>query len=287
MRRRTRSTNTRDGLVGSGFSTRQLTALVVTVLLAVVLVPVGAQAAQMVSAIITDPGGTNKANVDAGGHLQIGGEVTVGNQAGSPVPVSPQGTTMVEGSVAAQPALAGTSLADTLILDPAHGNTDSGKFFGQNFSSSETLALTSLTVDNFLGTAADVIIQALHPISGECGGNGGTAAEVGPPRSFTWGPCPRSTWTTRTRLSRRHPHQAASGACGWPRHRRTEAPWIPGKVRSCKGRVLGPGLCRVHQASSFMALPPKPAPSRPHVGVRASGCACSSGTCFRCLSHLL
>ncbi len=52
-------------LAGSTFSTRQVTAMVVAILVAVVLVPVGAQAAQVVSAIITDSGGTNQAHVDA------------------------------------------------------------------------------------------------------------------------------------------------------------------------------------------------------------------------------
>jgi len=169
-----------------------VTALVVAILLAVVLVPVGAQAAQVVSAIITDPGGTNKARVDASGNLQIGGEVTVGNQAASPVPVAPQGTTMVEGSVAAQPALAGTSLADTISLDTIHpGGSSSDKFFGQNFSENQRVAVTSLTFDNEIQVGAatvGILIQALHPISGECGGNGGTAFEVGPPLFVHVGP---------------------------------------------------------------------------------------------------
>jgi hypothetical protein len=52
----------------------------------VVLVPVGAQAAQVVSAIITDPGGANKAAVDAGGNLHVAGQVTVDSS--SPVVIT-------------------------------------------------------------------------------------------------------------------------------------------------------------------------------------------------------
>ncbi len=73
-----RRARTSDPLLpGPTFSTRQTTAMVVAILLAVVLVPVGAQAAQVVGAIITDPGGTNKATVDAGGNLHVAGVVTV------------------------------------------------------------------------------------------------------------------------------------------------------------------------------------------------------------------
>ena len=76
MRRRTRSMATNDLHTGPGFSPRQVTAMAVAFLLAVLLVPVGAQAAQVVNAIITDPGGTNQATVDADGNLSISGEVT-------------------------------------------------------------------------------------------------------------------------------------------------------------------------------------------------------------------
>ena len=66
-----------EALATGGPTTRQLTALVVAFLLAVALSPVGAQAAQVVNAILTDPGGTNQATVDAGGNLHVAGEVTV------------------------------------------------------------------------------------------------------------------------------------------------------------------------------------------------------------------
>ena len=45
MRRRTRPTSTQDQFLGPGFTTRQLTAIVVAFALAIVLFPVGARAA--------------------------------------------------------------------------------------------------------------------------------------------------------------------------------------------------------------------------------------------------
>jgi hypothetical protein len=70
MRLRTRSTRMGDLIGGPRLTTRQVTALVLGLLLAVVLLPFGAQAAQVVSAIITDPGG-NQATVDAQGNLHV------------------------------------------------------------------------------------------------------------------------------------------------------------------------------------------------------------------------
>jgi len=64
-----------EALPASGFTTRQVTAMVVAVSLAVVLSPVGARAASLLGVVITDPAGTNKAHVDASGNLQVGGTV--------------------------------------------------------------------------------------------------------------------------------------------------------------------------------------------------------------------
>jgi hypothetical protein len=115
-------------LAGPTFSTRQITAIVVAILLAVVLVPVGAQAAQVVSAIITDPAGTNKAHVDASGNLQVGGTVNVGNTANVNVanttsvqPAIPAGafsvvlTTTGAGQLVSGPDPAGTNYAITSV----------------------------------------------------------------------------------------------------------------------------------------------------------------------------
>src|SRR6266700_2524916 len=80
MKRLLSRTRTQTNWLSSpGFTPRQVTAMAVAVLLAVVLVPVGAQAAQVVSAIITDPAGTNKAHVDASGNLQVAGSVKLAN----------------------------------------------------------------------------------------------------------------------------------------------------------------------------------------------------------------
>jgi hypothetical protein len=73
-------------LPASGLTGRQLTAIAVAFALAIVLIPVGARAAQLVNAVITDPGGVNKATVDAGGNLHVAGAVTVNSS--TPVAVT-------------------------------------------------------------------------------------------------------------------------------------------------------------------------------------------------------
>jgi hypothetical protein len=156
MRRRTQTTSTQAGLLGPGLTTRQLTALVVAVVLAVVLVPVGAQAAQVVSAIITDPGGTNKATVDAGGNLHVAGGVSV------------------DGTVGARIALAANHLQDTTFLIP--GLQDQATLFGPA-DVGEKVAITSLTFTNY-GTKVgqleiDVITNIGDPPDCDAGGGVG------------------------------------------------------------------------------------------------------------------
>jgi hypothetical protein len=85
MRHRTRSTKGNLFLAPQG-DTRQFVALVLAMVLAVLLVPVGVQAAQTVNAFITDPGGVNQATVDADGNLSVSGDVTVNDS--TPVVVS-------------------------------------------------------------------------------------------------------------------------------------------------------------------------------------------------------
>jgi hypothetical protein len=63
-------------LPGSAFSTRQITAMVVAILLAVVLYPLGANAMAFMNVIITDPTNTaNQAHVDDHGDLHVAGNV--------------------------------------------------------------------------------------------------------------------------------------------------------------------------------------------------------------------
>jgi hypothetical protein len=107
-------------------STRQITALVIAILTAVVLVPVGAQAAQVVNAIITDPGGVNKAHVDASGNLQVGG--TVG--------IDPSSNTV---SVDSSTALAVTSVDDAGRMAFQHDTS-------ADFAVNQFEALASFTV---------------------------------------------------------------------------------------------------------------------------------------------
>lgn len=83
MRRTNRHPDRPETPSFGGLSNPQVVALAAAFLIAVVLSPVGAQAAQTVSAIITDPDGTNQATVDADGDLQVGG--TVGIDSSSPV----------------------------------------------------------------------------------------------------------------------------------------------------------------------------------------------------------
>jgi hypothetical protein len=84
MRRDTRSMRTEDLLPRAGFIAGRLTAPVLAVLLAMVLLPVASAvaqpmgaAAQLLKVVITDPGGANQATVDMGGNLRIAGDVTV------------------------------------------------------------------------------------------------------------------------------------------------------------------------------------------------------------------
>jgi hypothetical protein len=76
MRHRTRSTS-KNLLAAPQYNTRQFVALALAMILAVLLIPVGVQAAQVVNAIITDAEGVNQATVDADGDLSVAGNVTV------------------------------------------------------------------------------------------------------------------------------------------------------------------------------------------------------------------
>jgi hypothetical protein len=63
-------------LAGGSFSPRQITAIVLAVLLTVVLYPVGARAMALINVLITDPTNTaNQAHVDGNGSLQVAGNV--------------------------------------------------------------------------------------------------------------------------------------------------------------------------------------------------------------------
>jgi hypothetical protein len=90
MKGHTRSmTKTKELSAGATFNTKHVTWLFLAALMTMMLVPVGAQAAQTVSAIITDPEGTNQAEVDDGGNLLT--RVT-----NTPLPVT--GSVEVEGT---------------------------------------------------------------------------------------------------------------------------------------------------------------------------------------------
>jgi Ca2+-binding RTX toxin-like protein len=68
---------------GSQWSPRQVVVLISVMVLAFVLYPVGAGAAQLGTATITDPGGTNQA-VDSGGNLHVTDQVSVDSFTPSP-----------------------------------------------------------------------------------------------------------------------------------------------------------------------------------------------------------
>jgi hypothetical protein len=61
---------------GSRWSPRHVVVLISVMVLAFVLYPVGSRAAQLVTATITDPGGTNQAVVDSGGSLHVTWQVS-------------------------------------------------------------------------------------------------------------------------------------------------------------------------------------------------------------------
>jgi hypothetical protein len=129
--------------------------IVAAMALVIILCPAGAHAGPPHSDVfITDPlDHTRKAHVDANGALK------------------------------AQPALAQTSLVDGISLDTAHaGGSPASLVFGQLFTPDQKVALTSLTLTNLLDNTlvSTVVVQAFQPISGDCGGVGGSAVEVGP-----------------------------------------------------------------------------------------------------------
>jgi hypothetical protein len=71
MKFRRRSMRTNELPSETGATARQLTALVAFLIVAIVMIPYGAQAAQTVGAIITDADGTNQAHVDSSGNLLV------------------------------------------------------------------------------------------------------------------------------------------------------------------------------------------------------------------------
>jgi Ca2+-binding RTX toxin-like protein len=69
---------------GSPSSPPQVVVLISVMVLAFVLYPVGARAAQVESATITDPGGTNQAVIDSGGSLHVTWQVSADSSTPSP-----------------------------------------------------------------------------------------------------------------------------------------------------------------------------------------------------------
>jgi hypothetical protein len=84
LRRSTRPRNAQPGNLSfsDSLSSRQAAALVLAVALMLALVPLGARAAQFVSALITDPvNPSRQAHVDANGNLQVTSADALGRQA--------------------------------------------------------------------------------------------------------------------------------------------------------------------------------------------------------------
>jgi hypothetical protein len=63
------------------FNGRQLTTIIVALIVGIVMIPATAWAVSFTNVAITDPGGVNRAKVSAGGSLQIGGTATEANPA--------------------------------------------------------------------------------------------------------------------------------------------------------------------------------------------------------------
>ena len=178
-RRRTRSTRMMsEPITGSGFTTRQVTILVLALLLTIVIIPAGARAAQVVDAIITDPGGTNQATVDPDGNLHVAGEVTVDgnvgisgtpdvNIANSSVPASQSGAWNVgiEGTPTVRPGVPSQPFWDSGSLTLANPFTVVG-------GTASFIGLTSITVTNFdFSTPAQVRVQNGITTESNCSGS--------------------------------------------------------------------------------------------------------------------
>jgi hypothetical protein len=67
-------------------------------------------------------------------------------------------------------------------LDTQNANTPTAELFGQLFTPTQKVALTSLTATNMLDNDFDssIAVQGFQPIEGDCGGVGITGFEVGP-----------------------------------------------------------------------------------------------------------
>jgi hypothetical protein len=109
MRFRTRAVRANELLSEQGCDRSAVDGSVAILIVAIVLIPFGAQAAQTVAAIITDAGGTNQAHVDSGGNLFVsdsgGRRVLVGRTCPSVqaagIPISSTPTTAAASSCSA------------------------------------------------------------------------------------------------------------------------------------------------------------------------------------------
>ena len=155
----------------------QVTATVVALAVVIMLLPAAAKAGKFLEVFVTDPvDTTHQARVDESGAVHVGDGA---------------GPLTVDGTVGAQPALAQTSLLDTVSLDSqSPGGSPADRVFGQLFAPGQKVALTSLTVTNRLDNAfvSTIVLQALQPHSGECGGLDLIGVEVGPQIFIAVGP---------------------------------------------------------------------------------------------------
>jgi hypothetical protein len=150
-----------------------------TLVLVLILYPAGAQAANSFFAVfITDPSNHSlQAHVDSSGALKVG---------------DGSGPLTVDGAVMAAPALAAHSLLDTVSLDSFHPEgSPAAEIFGRLFAPGDKVAITSLTITNEIDTndfVSSIEVEFLQPVTGPCGGMGGSAIDVGPAVTMSVGP---------------------------------------------------------------------------------------------------
>jgi hypothetical protein len=146
MRYRTRPPG-KDLLPASANNTRQFVALALAMILAVLLIPVGVQAAQTVNAFITDPGGVNQATVDADGSLSVAGNVTVDS------------STPVDVTSADDPAR--MAFQDDAVVNFAIGSGSAEWSAGENIPSGMRLVITHVSGQAFLRSTQKLIDVSL------------------------------------------------------------------------------------------------------------------------------
>lgn len=184
-----------EGLMGSRASrSRETMAAVALLVLALLVVPVGANAAGTLMTII-DPNATTA----SGGARVDAGKLRIGDGAGNVSVDDGNGSLTVDGTVSARPALPGTSWRYRL---PLEGSVNAPLFVPPSTSGRTTLAITSMTLENTeatpipfwlpLGTSRTVCSGRGVMFSATVGG--GETMHVAFPQPLVVGPFSDNNW---------------------------------------------------------------------------------------------